>query len=63
MNVRVYYPHKQGLHYIDVEDCSGDDPHGQAVGVVQAHLKSPESLLSDPIPTGPMFGVIQGGKV
>lgn len=62
MNVKVYYPHKNGLHWIDVEGCSSDDPLGHALGVVQAHLKTPESLLSDPSPTGPLLGLLQGGK-
>lgn len=59
MNVRVYYPSKHGLHWIEAEDV--EDVAG-AISMVEAHLKDPANLVSSPAPTGPMFGLVQGGK-
>lgn len=58
MNIRVYYPHAEGLHYIDVHGCNGHDPVGQAMALARSNIVWGE----DPEPTGPLFGVIAGGK-
>jgi hypothetical protein len=61
MNIKVYYPHKRGLHWIeacDVDNCT------EALYVVSQHLKDPENMVSDPspLPGRPWLCVLDGGK-
>lgn len=59
MNVKVYYPHKHGLHWFGIEGVSESAVY-DATSIVKEHLENDGFL--EPSPTGPMLVLLQGGK-